>query len=116
MRSNVKPRQSTARLGQRFAFGLSLLFLFACPVVLAQTITSSGLNTAVSGPISLPNGQTQVDITGGTRPGGGGNVFHSFEITPAFPHPISLGESREATSPTFSALFKLRASGTRIFS
>jgi filamentous hemagglutinin family protein len=78
MRSNVKPRQSTARLGQRFAFGLSLLFLFACPVVLAQTITSSGLNTAVSGPISLPNGQTQVDITGGTRPGGGGNVFHSF--------------------------------------
>jgi filamentous hemagglutinin family protein len=32
----------------------------------------------VSGPISLPNGQTQVDITDGTRPGGGGNVFHSF--------------------------------------
>jgi filamentous hemagglutinin family protein len=41
-------------------------------------ITSSGLNTQVSQPISLPGGQTQYNITGGTRPGSGGNLFHSF--------------------------------------
>ena len=40
-------------------------------------ITPSGLNTQVSGPISV-GGQTQYDITGGTRPGGGANLFHSF--------------------------------------
>ena len=77
MHRNV-PHRETARLVQRLAFGLCLLFLFPDPVSLAQTITSSGLNTAVSGPISLPNGQTQVDITGGMRPGGGVNLFHSF--------------------------------------
>jgi filamentous hemagglutinin family protein len=43
----------------------------------AQTITSSGLHDGVA-PITLPSGQTQFDITGGTRPGGGGNLFHSF--------------------------------------
>ncbi len=41
-------------------------------------ITSSGLNTQVSAPINLPNGQTQYNITGGTRPGNGPNLFHSF--------------------------------------
>lgn len=42
-------------------------------------ITPSGLNTQVSGPIAV-GGQTQYDITGGTRPGGasGTNLFHSF--------------------------------------
>ncbi|HXV82299.1 MAG TPA: filamentous hemagglutinin N-terminal domain-containing protein, partial [Candidatus Binatia bacterium] len=46
----------------------------------AQTvpITSSGLNTQVSPPTTLPGGQTQYNITGGTRPSGGGNLFHSF--------------------------------------
>lgn len=46
----------------------------------AQTppITSSGLNTQVSAPRHLPGGAIQHDITGGTRPGGGGNLFHSF--------------------------------------
>ena len=43
----------------------------------APPITPSGLNTQVSGPISV-GGQTQYDITGGTRPGGGTNLFHSF--------------------------------------
>jgi len=45
----------------------------------AQTapITSSGLNTQISGPISV-DGQVQYDITGGMRPGGGANLFHSF--------------------------------------
>ena len=41
-------------------------------------ITPSGLNTQVSQPLTLPSGQTQYNITGGTRPGGGTNLFHSF--------------------------------------
>ena len=62
---------------------LSIFILLAipCSVSLAQAvtpITSSGLNTTVSAPITLPSGQTQFDITGGTRPGGGTNLFHSF--------------------------------------
>ena len=40
-------------------------------------ITPSGLHTNVADPISV-NGRTQYDITGGTRPGGGTNLFHSF--------------------------------------
>jgi filamentous hemagglutinin family protein len=40
-------------------------------------ITSSGLNTEVSGPMAV-GGLTQFNITGGTRPGGGTNLFHSF--------------------------------------
>src|SRR5262245_27822306 len=40
-------------------------------------ITASGLNTRISGPISVGGG-TQYNITGGTRPGGGGNLYHSF--------------------------------------
>ncbi|HEU4686046.1 MAG TPA: filamentous hemagglutinin N-terminal domain-containing protein [Nitrospira sp.] len=43
----------------------------------AGPITSSGLNTTVSGPISVGS-STQYNITGGTRPGGGTNLFHSF--------------------------------------
>ncbi len=41
-------------------------------------ITSSGLNTQVSAPVNLPGGAVQHNITGGTRPGGGANLFHSF--------------------------------------
>jgi len=41
-------------------------------------ITSSGLNTQVSAPVVLPGGETQHNITGGTRPGSGANLFHSF--------------------------------------
>ena len=40
-------------------------------------IISSGLNTHVSGPITV-DGKTQFNVTGGTRPGGGTNLFHSF--------------------------------------
>ena len=49
--------------------------------VLAQAttaITSSGLNTQVSAPTTLSNGQVNINITGGTRPGNGTNLFHSF--------------------------------------
>jgi filamentous hemagglutinin family protein len=52
--------------------------LYGPPGSFAQTpITSSGLNTQVSGP-SVVGGQTQFNITGGTRPGNGTNLFHSF--------------------------------------
>lgn len=49
--------------------------------VLAQVttaITPSGLNTQVSAPTTLPNGQVNYNITGGTRPGNGTNLFLSF--------------------------------------
>jgi filamentous hemagglutinin family protein len=64
-----------------FTSGFSLVLLFASLTALAQTtppITSSGLNTRVSPPSTLPSGKVQHDITGGTRPGGGANLFHSF--------------------------------------
>src|SRR5579884_243485 len=41
-------------------------------------ITSSGLNTQVNLSSTPPAGKIQYDITGGTRPGGGVNLFHSF--------------------------------------
>src|SRR5262245_1599039 len=72
------PHRAQARFVHRLIFGHFLLLAIPCSVSLAQTITSSGLNTAVSTPIHLPSGQTQFDITGGTRPGGGANLFHSF--------------------------------------
>ena len=40
-------------------------------------ITPSGLETQVSDPIVVGE-ETRFDITGGTRPGGGTNLFHSF--------------------------------------
>jgi filamentous hemagglutinin family protein len=55
------------------ALGLSLVLSVPFSVSQAQMITSSGLSTSVSA-----NGPTQFDITGGTRPGGGVNLFHSF--------------------------------------
>ncbi len=62
-----------------------ILFLALClPGIwisfgLAQVppITPSGLNTQISAPIVIPGG-TQYNITGGTRPGAGPNLFHSF--------------------------------------
>lgn len=50
-------------------------------VALAQAtppITPSGLHTQVNLSATPPPGKVQYDITGGTRPGGGGNLFHSF--------------------------------------
>lgn len=43
-----------------------------------KPITSSGLNTQVNLSATPPAGTVQYDITGGTRPGGGANLFHSF--------------------------------------
>lgn len=44
----------------------------------AAPITPSGLNTQVNLSATPPSGMVQNDITGGTRPGGGVNLFHSF--------------------------------------
>ena len=70
-----------ASLCQRTAIAI-LCFSFCCApsVIDAQgtaPITESGLNTQVSGAINV-GGKIQYNITGGTRPGDGANVFHSF--------------------------------------
>ena len=44
----------------------------------ATPITPSGLNTQVNLAPVQPPGKVQYNITGGTRPGGGTNLFHSF--------------------------------------
>ena len=57
---------------------LGALLLLRLPCLWAAgPITPSGLNTQVSDPITV-GAQTQYNITGGTRPGGGINLFHSF--------------------------------------
>src|SRR5215470_2170017 len=70
-----------ARVISRLLLSLSLVLAFPYSLSLvhaASPITSSGLNTQISVPLSLATGQTQYDITGGTRPGVGVNLFHSF--------------------------------------
>src|SRR5438093_6943801 len=63
-------------------FLLGTCFLMVTVAAYAQMapgpITSSGLNTQISAPINIPGGKVQYDITGGTRPGNGHNLFHSF--------------------------------------
>ena len=57
------------------ALGLAVNF----PESIAATpVTPSGLNTQVTLAPTPPLGKVQYDITGGTRPGGGVNLFHSF--------------------------------------
>jgi hypothetical protein len=95
----------------------------------AAPITSSGLNTQVSQPVTLPTGQTQYNITGGTRPGGGTNLFQSFGDLNVPNNNIAnflndaglatsniLGRVTAETSRTSLAPFKPQASGTRICS
>ncbi|MDZ4853864.1 MAG: filamentous hemagglutinin N-terminal domain-containing protein, partial [Nitrospirota bacterium] len=61
---------------------LAWLFIMCYSVgsALAQTspITTSGLNTQINLSATPPAGKVQYDITGGTRPGDGANLFHSF--------------------------------------
>jgi filamentous hemagglutinin family protein len=64
-------------------FGLSASLLYSGLPAFAHAqvtppITPSGLNTQISKPIPVTGGKTQYDITGGTRPGNGSNLFHSF--------------------------------------
>src|SRR5215469_10537587 len=77
--ASVKKRNHD-RLILSFIFGCSLVLAFN-PTSLVQAaapITPSGLNTQVNLSQTPPAGKTQFDITGGTRPGGGPNLFHSF--------------------------------------
>lgn len=63
----------------RFVFSFLLSFTSSTvSIQAASPITPSGLNTQVSSPATLPSGKVQYDITGGTRPGGGGNLYHGF--------------------------------------
>ena len=55
-----------------------LMMSLSVPLHAQAPITQSGLNTRVSDPFLTAGGNTQFDITGGTRPGGGTNLFHSF--------------------------------------
>ncbi|MGE3153220.1 MAG: filamentous hemagglutinin N-terminal domain-containing protein [Nitrospiraceae bacterium] len=60
---------------------LSDVMPLAISSAMAQVVsplTSSGLNTQISGPIAGPGGTRQFNITGGTRPANGPNLFHSF--------------------------------------
>src|SRR5215472_8575640 len=61
-----------------FCFSLVLTFNPNSLVHAAAPITPSGLNTQVNLSQAPPPGKVQYDITGGTRPGGGPNLFHSF--------------------------------------
>ncbi len=59
---------------------ICLFFIDSPNDIFAQVsapITESGLNTQVSGAINV-GGNIQYNITGGTRPSNGANVFHSF--------------------------------------
>src|SRR5262245_28210524 len=77
----IRGSSSSQRLTPFLTFSFSLVLLFACllsSLHAGSPLTPSGLNTKVSDPILTAWGKTQYDITGGTRPGGGGNLFHSF--------------------------------------
>ena len=72
-------------LGQMLIGVAFLLAIHVCPGGLAYgqvpPITPSeigGLGTNVANPVDIGSGFTKIDITGGTRPGGGSNLFHSF--------------------------------------
>jgi filamentous hemagglutinin family protein len=83
----VMKRLSGSRMVPSLFLLCMTIWLCTVPLVTAQaqvqppantSITSSGLNTEVSAPTTLSNGKVNYDITGGTRPGGGPNLFHSF--------------------------------------
>lgn len=77
--NSYQTQTSTRTLIPTIAFLLAIAS--SAPYASAQVstaITSSGLNTQVSTPSVLPTGQVNINITGGTRPGGGTNLFHSF--------------------------------------
>src|SRR5690349_14273404 len=69
------------RLILSLALACSLILLFGPPTLAIQAalpITPAGLNTQVTLSATPPAGKTQFDISGGTRPGGGVNLYHSF--------------------------------------
>jgi filamentous hemagglutinin family protein len=92
---------------------LGALFLWlSCQSSLVQAlvppITPSGLNTHVSGPIAV-DGHAQYNITGGTRPGGGTNLFHSFDVFGVPPNNIA-NFLNETALPTSNILARVTGS------
>ena len=77
---NTKIKQKAVKAYCHCCIFATLLVVCMTAVSHAQVppITSSGLNTQVSAPVDIGGGVTQHNITGGTRPGGGANLFHSF--------------------------------------
>ena len=71
----------------------------------APPITPSGLNTQVSGPIAAGE-KTQFNITGGTRPGDGTNLFHSFDQF-GVPHNSIANFQNDAGIPTANILGRI---------
>jgi filamentous hemagglutinin family protein len=72
---------SAYKRGLDFVIGVTIVTTTWVSHSLAQVtppITSSGLNTQINVSSNPPAGKVQYDITGGTRPGGGTNLFHSF--------------------------------------
>ena len=57
---------------------ICILFLTLVQAQAPPPITPSGLNTHIDPPVALPSGEIQHNITGGTRPENGANLFHSF--------------------------------------
>jgi filamentous hemagglutinin family protein len=79
-RTSMAPKLSSWRVLWVLSFILGPLPLLWVPISEGQTtsITSSGLGTTIS-PASIdPAGRPNYIITGGTRPGDGPNLFHSF--------------------------------------
>ena len=76
-----EPHAECLRWTRYLAFSFSLVLPFAYPALpihAASPITPSGLNTQVTLSGTPPAGKTQYNITGGTRPGGGVNLYQSF--------------------------------------
>ncbi len=84
----VKTRQGPPHHNFGGWYSLRLIACLSCALLVSHAgldpsashaqVTPSGLNTSVA-PVVL-NGGTQYDITGGTRPGNGHNLFHSFGL------------------------------------
>src|ERR1043166_8541537 len=75
MASSYGPKRATVFVA---ALSLAMLTSFSTGQAQVTDITSSGLGTHIGTPTTLPNGMINHDITGGTRPGNGLNLFHSF--------------------------------------
>jgi filamentous hemagglutinin family protein len=76
-----KLNRESQMMARHSIFGLALVLGVHLSASLAQAvtpITPSGLNTQVNLAPAPPPGKVQYDITGGTRPGGGLNLYHSF--------------------------------------
>ena len=76
------PETHCQKVALLFLGAITVSILLAAPLTTTYAqvvpITPSGLNTHVNLSATPPVGKVQYDITGGSRPGGGPNLFHSF--------------------------------------